>query len=43
MDAQRFSIKGRVFKADDALLQAILAQIHETPERPLKLPQPVFA
>lgn len=34
MDAQRFSIKGRVFKADDALLQAILAQIHETPERP---------
>lgn len=34
MDAQRFSIKGRVFNADDAQLQAALAQIHETSERP---------
>lgn len=34
MDAQRFSIKGRVFNADDVQLQAVLTEIHETSERP---------
>ncbi len=34
MDIQRFSIKGNVLGVDDPRLQAALAQIHETPERP---------
>lgn len=34
MDIQRFFIKGSVFGADDPKLQGVLAQVHETPERP---------
>ncbi|MDP3323419.1 DUF1173 family protein [Hydrogenophaga sp.] len=34
MNIQRFSIKGCVLGVDDSQLQATLAQIHETPERP---------
>lgn len=34
MDIQRFSIKGRVLRAEDPQLRSALAQIHETPERP---------
>ncbi|QDL38556.1 DUF1173 family protein [Rhodoferax sediminis] len=34
MDIQRFSIKGRVLGVDDPQLQAVLAHVHETPERP---------
>jgi hypothetical protein len=34
MNIQRFSIKGCILGVDDPQLQATLAQIHETPERP---------
>ncbi|MCM2296752.1 DUF1173 family protein [Rhodoferax sp.] len=34
MNIQRFSIKGCILGVDDPKLQATLAQIHETPERP---------
>jgi hypothetical protein len=34
MDIQRFFIKGSVFGADDPKFQGVLAQVHETPERP---------
>lgn len=34
METQRFAIKGRVIVADDPQLQAALAQVYDTPERP---------
>lgn len=34
MDIQRFSIKGQVLGTDEPHLQAVLARIHDTPERP---------
>lgn len=34
MDAQRFSIAGRVYDADDLQLQDVLRRVHDTPERP---------
>ena len=34
MAIQRFFIKGSVFGTDDPKLQGVLAQVHETPERP---------
>ena len=40
MDTQRFAIKGRVIGADDPQLQEILAQVHDTLERPRCLCMP---
>lgn len=34
METQRFAIKGRVIAVDDPQLQAALAQVYDTPERP---------
>ncbi len=34
MDIQQFSIRGHAFPADDPALQAALAQMHDTPDRP---------
>lgn len=33
-DGQRFAIRGRIFSAEDLGLQGVLAQIHESAERP---------
>lgn len=33
-EGQRFAIRGRIWRADDAGLQEVLALVHDTPERP---------